>query len=372
MINIGDHVGAEGTMVLSRSGELSLQARSWMLTAKSLRPLPDKHRGITDPEARVRQRYLDLTMNVGARRQLAARSAGIRAVRETLQDHGFLEVETPILQTIHGGANARPFRTHINAYDLELYLRIAPELYLKRLMVGGVDKIFEIGRNFRNEGADATHNPEFTMLEAYEAYGDYTTMRVVVQNIIRNAALAANGSTVVRGRDAHGVGHEVDLSEPFRVTTVNEAISAAAGVEITADTEKPELIRLADALKINIDDNWTRGNILLELYEHLCEHPTVAPTFYCDFPAEVSPLTRQHRVDPAAGRALGSGLFRGRDRHRVLRVDRPGGTTGPADRAVPAGRRRRPRGDGAGRGLPHRAGVRHAAVGRAWGWASTG
>ena len=298
VINIGDHVGAEGTMVLSRSGELSLAAESWTITAKALRPLPDKHAGITDPEARVRQRYLDLTMNAAARRQLAARSAGIRAVRETLQGHGFLEVETPILQTIHGGANARPFRTHINAYDLELYLRIAPELYLKRLMVGGVDKIFEIGRNFRNEGADATHNPEFTMLEAYEAYGDYTTMRLVVQNIIRNAALAANGSTVVRGTDAHGVAHEVDLSEPFRLTTVNEAISAAAGVEITADTEKPELIRLADSLAINVDDNWTRGNVLLELYEHLCEHPTVAPTFYCDFPAEVSPLTRQHRVDP--------------------------------------------------------------------------
>ena len=298
VINIGDHVGAEGTMVLSRSGMLSLQARSWMLTAKALRPLPDKHHGLADPEARVRQRYLDLTMNPGARRQLAARSAGIRAVRETLQGHGFLEVETPILQTIHGGANARPFRTHINAYDLELYLRIAPELYLKRLMVGGVDKIFEIGRNFRNEGADATHNPEFTMLEAYEAYGDYTTMRLVVQNIIRNAALAANGTTVVRGTDAHGAVHEVDLNEPFRVTTVNEAISTAAGVEVTADTEKPELIRLADSLKINVDDNWTRGNVLLELYEHLCEHPTVAPTFYCDFPAEVSPLTRQHRVDP--------------------------------------------------------------------------
>ena len=285
-------------MVLSRSGELSVQARSWTLTAKSLRPLPDKHRGITDPEAKVRQRYLDLTMNPSARHQLRARSAAIRAVRETLQGHGFLEVETPILQTIHGGANARPFRTHINAYDLGLYLRIAPELYLKRLMVGGVDRIFEIGRNFRNEGADATHNPEFTMLEAYEAYGDYTTMRLVVQDIIRNAALAANGTTVIRGRDAHGVEHEVDLAEPFRVTTVNDAISAGAGVEITADTEKPELIALADALKINIDDHWTRGNIVLELYEHLAEHPTVAPTFYCDFPAEVSPLTRQHRVDP--------------------------------------------------------------------------
>jgi lysyl-tRNA synthetase, class II len=285
-------------MVLSRSGELSLQVRSWTLTAKSLRPLPDKHRGITDPEARVRQRYLDLTMRPAARRQLAARSAAIRAVRETLQGYGFLEVETPILQTIHGGANARPFQTHVNAYDLDLYLRIAPELYLKRLMVGGVDRVFEIGRNFRNEGADATHNPEFTMLEAYEAYGDYTTMRLLVQDIIRNAAVAANGTTVVRGTDADGVPHEVDLSEPFRVTTVNEAISAAAGVEITANTDKAALVRLAHSLQINIDDSWTRGNILLELYEHLCEHRTVTPTFYCDFPAEVSPLTRQHRVDP--------------------------------------------------------------------------
>ena len=298
LVDIGDHVGADGTMVLSRSHELSLHVRSWTLTAKSLQPLPDKHRGITDPETRVRQRYLDLTMNPAARQQLSARSAAIRAVRETLQERGFLEVETPILQTIHGGANARPFRTHINAYNLDLYLRIAPELYLKRLMVGGVDRVFEIGRNFRNEGADATHNPEFTMLEAYEAYGDYTTMRDVVQDIIRRAALAANGTTVVHGTDAHGTVHEVDLGESFRVTTVNGAISAAAGVEVTADTEKPALLRLATALRIHVDDSWSRGNIVLELYEHLCEHLTVAPTFFCDFPAEVSPLTRQHRADP--------------------------------------------------------------------------
>lgn len=285
-------------MVLSRSGELSLEVRSWTLTAKALRPLPDQHSGMTDSEAKVRRRYLDLTMNASARRLLTARSAAIRAVRETLQGRHFLEVETPILQTVHGGANARPFRTHINAYDLGLYLRIAPELYLKRLMVGGVDRIFEIGRNFRNEGADTTHNPEFTMVEAYEAYGDYTTMRVVAEEIIRNAARAANDTLLVRGRDAHGVEHEVDLGEPFRVVTVNEALSEASGVEITVDTDKPELIRLADALRINIDDNWTRGNIVLELYERLCEHRTVAPTFYCDFPAEVSPLTRQHRLDP--------------------------------------------------------------------------
>ncbi len=165
-------------------------------------------------------------------------------------------------------------------------------------MVGGIDRVFEIGRNFRNEGADATHNPEFTMLEAYEAYGDYNTKCAVAQDIIRNAAMVANGSTVVRGADAHGVLHEVDLSEPFRVTTVNDAISAAAGVEITADTGKVALVRLADSLQVDVDGSWTRGNIVLELYEHLCEHPTDTPTFSCDFPAEVSPLTRQHRVDP--------------------------------------------------------------------------
>ncbi len=298
LIDLGDHVGAAGTMVMSRSGELSLGVERWLLTAKALRPLPDKHRGITDPEARVRQRYLDLTMNGGARRQLAARSAAIRAVRETLQGHGFLEVETPILQTVHGGANARPFRTHSNAYDLELYLRIAPELYLKRLMVGGLDRIFEIGRNFRNEGVDATHNPEFTMLEAYQAYGDYATMRPLVAAIIRAAAVAATGGTVVRGTDAGGRVQEVDLSEPFRVMTVNAAISGAAGVEVTAGTDRGALVRLADQLQIPVDAGWTRGHVLLKLYEHLCEHPTVEPTFYCDFPAEVSPLTRQHRDDP--------------------------------------------------------------------------
>ena len=223
VVDLGDHVGAEGMVVLSRSGELSLQVTSWLLTAKSLRPLPDKHRGITDPETRVRQRYLDLAVNPATRRPARGPlGRAIRAVRDTLDDLGFLEVETPILQTIHGGANARPFRTHINAYDLELYLRIAPELYLKRLMVGGVDRLFEIGRNFRNEGADATHNPEFTMLEAYQAYGDYTTMRTVAPEIIINAARAATGGTVVRGTDHHGTWHEVDLGEPWPVITVND------------------------------------------------------------------------------------------------------------------------------------------------------
>ncbi|WP_232506131.1 bifunctional lysylphosphatidylglycerol synthetase/lysine--tRNA ligase LysX [Microlunatus flavus] len=297
-VDLGDHLGAEGTVVRSRSGEVSLGVTRWLLTAKSLRPPPDKRGGIADPEARVRQRYLDLTVNPQARERLRSRSAVLRAVRDTLDARGFLEVETPILQTVHGGANARPFRTHINAYDLDLYLRIAPELFLKRLMVGGVDRVFEIGRNFRNEGADATHNPEFTMLEAYEAYGDYTTMRTVAQQIVLAASRAVSGGTLVRGTDAAGAEHEVDLAEEWPVVTVNDAISAAAGTVVSADTDKDALLGIAHGLGIAVDASWTRGNVLLELYEHLVESRTVRPTFYTDFPAEVSPLTRQHRVDP--------------------------------------------------------------------------
>ncbi len=298
VVDLGDQVGASGRVTRSRSGETSLELAAWLLTAKSLRPPPDKVRGISDPEAKVRQRYLDLAVNPSARRQLTARSRAIRAVRQTLDVRGFTEVETPILQTIHGGANARPFRTHINAYDLDLYLRIAPELYLKRLMVGGIDKIFEIGRNFRNEGADATHNPEFTMLEAYEAYGDYTTMRLVAQEIITSAARAVHGEAVVRGRDHRGEWHEVDLAEDWPVITVNDAISVACGQQVTADTDREQLSRIADGLGIAVDPRWTRGAVVLELYEHLVEDVTVRPTFYTDFPAEVSPLTRAHRDDP--------------------------------------------------------------------------
>ena len=298
VVDLGDQLGATGRVIAAHTGEISVEVATWQLTAKSLRPPPDKHRGITDAEAKVRQRYLDLAVNPTARSQLAARSRAIRAVRDTLHGRGYTEVETPILQTIHGGANARPFRTHINAYDLDLYLRIAPELYLKRLMVGGVDKIFEIGRNFRNEGADATHNPEFTMLEAYEAYGDYTTMRFVAQEIITCAARAVHGSTTIRGRDHRGTWHEVDLAGDWPVISVNDAISAACGEPITADTDQPALLRLADRLGIAVDSRWGRGAVVLELYEHLVEDVTVAPTFYTDFPADVSPLTRAHRSDP--------------------------------------------------------------------------
>jgi lysyl-tRNA synthetase class 2 len=203
-------------------------------------------------------------------------------------------VETPVLQAVHGGANARPFVTRSNAYDMRLYLRIAPELYLKRLAVGGVAKVFELGRTFRNEGVDATHNPEFTMLEAYEAYGDYTTMREVTRELVVAAAVAAHGAPVLRRPD----GTEVDLSGGWPVLTVHDAVARALGEPVTPDTPRDELRALAARAKVPLNPGWDRGHVLLELYERLVEEQTGAPTFYTDFPTEVSPLTRAHRKDP--------------------------------------------------------------------------
>jgi lysyl-tRNA synthetase, class II len=297
-VDLGDHVGVEGEVITSRRGELSVQADRWELTAKCLRPLPDKHKGLTDPEARVRQRYVDLIVNQEARDLLYLRSGVVRSIRRTLEDRGFTEVETPMLQTVHGGANASPFRTHINAYDLDLYMRIAPELYLKRLAVGGVERVFEINRNFRNEGADATHNPEFTMLEAYEAYGDYNTQAELTRAIVLNAARDALGTTVVRGVDPHGVEREIDLAEPWREVTVYGGVSEKLGAEITPDSTVEELRKLADAAGIPYEAKWGHGQIVLEMAERLLEEDAVHPTFIKDYPTEVSPLTRAHRSVP--------------------------------------------------------------------------
>lgn len=295
--SLGDQVAFTGVVGASRNGTLSLLVSGWRLLSKCLRPLPDKHAGISDPEALVRQRYLDMIVNPSTRQRLQARSVAIQAVRSTMLDHQYLEVETPILQTIHGGANARPFRTHINAYDLDMYLRIAPELYLKRLMVGGMDRVFEIGRNFRNEGADATHNPEFTVIEAYERNGSYHTMRDLTEELVRNAALTATGSTVVRGTAKDGTRHEVDLAQPWAWIPVHEGISAGLGEEVTPDTPREVLVRHCERLGIEIDPRQNRGQVVDELYDVFCETPTVQPTFFCDFPAETSPLTRPHRDD---------------------------------------------------------------------------
>ncbi|SPT52880.1 Lysylphosphatidylglycerol biosynthesis bifunctional protein LysX [Actinomyces bovis] len=297
LVRAGDQVAFTGSAGASRTGTASLLVTSWTMTSKALRPLPDKRRGIQDPEARVRLRHLTLITSPEQRHMVAARSQAVQAVRSSLLERGFLEVETPMLQLVHGGANARPFRTHINAYDLDLYLRIAPELYLKRLMVGGLDRVFEIGRNFRNEGADATHNPEFTMLEAYQAYSDYEGMKGVVQDLVVAAARAALGTTVVRGT-VKGVEHEIDLAKPWRTVSVCDAVSEGLGVPVDTGTSVEELCRHAEHLGLSCAPSWGWGALVQELYEHLAEDTTVGPTFFSDFPAQTSPLTRQHRRDP--------------------------------------------------------------------------
>ncbi|MFF1906308.1 bifunctional lysylphosphatidylglycerol synthetase/lysine--tRNA ligase LysX [Kitasatospora sp. NPDC058218] len=294
-IDLGDQVGVEGEVITSRRGELSVMVDAWALTAKCLRPLPDKHKGLTDPEARVRQRYVDLIVNPEAREILHLRSKVVRSIRRTYEERGYIEVETPMLQPVHGGANARPFKTHINAYDIDLFMRIAPELYLKRLVVGGAEKVFEINRNFRNEGADSTHNPEFTSLESYEAYGDYDTQAELIRATIVNAARDALGTTVIRGLDPHGVEHEIDLAEPWAEVGVYPGISKHLGTEVTPETGVEELRRLAAEHGIPFEKDWGHGQIVLEMVERLLEENAVAPTFIKDYPTEVSPLTRQHR-----------------------------------------------------------------------------
>ncbi|KOV64663.1 bifunctional lysylphosphatidylglycerol synthetase/lysine--tRNA ligase LysX [Streptomyces sp. MMG1121] len=291
--DIGDHVTVTGRAGRSDRGEPTVFVTDWRLTGKCLRPLPDKHRGLTDPEAKVRRRYLDLATSPAARTVIRTRSAAVQALRQGLLDRGYVEVETPMLQQIHGGANARPFTTHINAYDLDLYLRIAPELYLKRLCVGGLEKVFELGRTFRNEGVSHKHNPEFTMLEAYQAHADYTVMLDLTRELIQGAASAAFGSPVARGD-----GQEYDISGPWPVKTVYGAISEALGEEIGPGTELLRLHRLCDRTGVPYTADDTPADVVLEMYERLVEERTRLPTFYKDFPTDVSPLTRQHRTDP--------------------------------------------------------------------------
>jgi lysyl-tRNA synthetase class 2 len=297
-IDLGDLIEVSGEMGLSRKGIRSLMVRGWRLIGKCLRPLPDKWKGLTDQEARLRARYVDLAINTEARDLIRARSGVLHAIRETLVGKGFLEVETPILQQIHGGANARPFLTHINAYDLALYLRIAPELYLKRLCVGGVERVFELGRAFRNEGVDFSHNPEFTLLEAYQAHADYNVWIDGCRELIQNAAQAANGEHVfLRPRD-DGTFEPVDISGKWAVKSVHEAVSEALGEQIGPDSDLATLRKLCDAADIPYLTHWDTGAVVLELYERLVEDRTEAPTFYKDFPTSVSPLTRPHRSIP--------------------------------------------------------------------------
>jgi lysyl-tRNA synthetase class 2 len=293
-VDLGDHVAVTGPLTRSRTGELSIAVTSWRMAAKALTPPPDKRHGLADAEARVRLRHMDLALHDHAAALLRARSVAVWSIRSQLVAREFLEVETPILQRIHGGANARPFTTHINAYDLDLYLRIAPELFLKRLMVGGAGKVFELGRNFRNEGVDATHNPEFTSMEAYEAFGDYSTMRELTRELIVAAAVAVHGEPVARRPD----GGLVRLDGPWPVVTVHDAVSRALDREVSPDLPLDELRALCTARDVGWEPAETHGALVNELYDRFVEGQTVAPTFYTDFPVETSPLTRAHRHDP--------------------------------------------------------------------------
>ncbi|HET6989419.1 MAG TPA: bifunctional lysylphosphatidylglycerol synthetase/lysine--tRNA ligase LysX [Kribbella sp.] len=293
LVDIGDHVSVTGEVVTSRRGELSLAATSWVIAAKCLHPLPDKRKGFTDPEARVRQRHIDLVMNPDSLQMMRHRSAAVRALRNGFESRGFIEVETPMLQAVHGGANARPFVTHINAYDTELFLRIAPELFLKRLSVGGMGKIFELNRNFRNEGADATHNPEFTSVEAYQPYADYHVMRELTRELLIETAIAVFGKPIVRRPDG-----DIDISGEWPVITVHDAVSRATGVTIDPDTSAERLRELCAEHGVHTTFEMSAGELVLELYDELVEPTTTLPTFYTDFPLETSPLTRTHRSEP--------------------------------------------------------------------------
>ncbi|EWM67123.1 MULTISPECIES: lysine--tRNA ligase [Micromonospora] len=293
LVDLGDHVGVTGEVITSRRGELSVLAEEWAVTAKALRPLPVAHKPLSE-ESRVRQRYVDLVVRPQARQMVRTRATAVRSLRDTLHGQDFIEVETPMLQLLHGGAAARPFVTHSNALDTDLYLRIAPELFLKRAVVGGVDRVFEINRNFRNEGIDSSHSPEFAMLEAYQAYGDYDTMAELTRNLVQQAAIAVAGSTVV----THADGREFDLGGEWRSVTLFGVLSEALGEEVTVRTERARLVEYADKVGLSVDPKWGPGKLAEELFEELVVPSLQAPTFVRDYPEETSPLTRAHRSEP--------------------------------------------------------------------------
>ncbi|MGB3908982.1 MAG: lysine--tRNA ligase [Pseudolysinimonas sp.] len=292
LVDLGDFVFVAGEVISSRRGELSILVADWKMASKALMPLPNLHTELSD-ETRMRQRYLDLITREQARTTVRARATAVASLRATFAAHDFLEVETPMLQTIHGGASARPFVTHSNAFDTELFLRIAPELFLKRAVVGGLERVFEINRNFRNEGADSTHSPEFAMLEAYQAYGDYTSIADLTQELVQNAAMAVSGSHVVTWAD----GTEFDLGGEWARLPMYASLSDAAGVEITPQTELSELAALADKAGVEVHLP-THGKYVEELWEHFVKPGLVAPTFVMDFPVDTSPLVRDHRRIP--------------------------------------------------------------------------
>jgi lysyl-tRNA synthetase class 2 len=290
-VDLGDHVSVAGEVVTSRRGELSVRARKWTMAAKALRPLPVAHKELAE-ETRVRQRYVDLIVRDAARRTARVRADAVRSVRGALHSRDFVEIETPMLQVVHGGATARPFVTHSNALDTDLYLRIAPELYLKRCVVGGIERVFELNRVFRNEGADATHSPEFTMLEAYQAYSDYTGMAELTRALYQTVARDVFGSTTLRLED----GDDYDIGGEWAQITLFGAVSDAVGEEITPTTPRDDLVRHALRAGLEVHPGWVPGKLVEELFEHLVAPGLHEPTFVKDFPVDTAPLARAHRT----------------------------------------------------------------------------
>ncbi len=292
LVDLGDHLFVSGEVIASKRGELSVMVSQWVIAAKALMPLPNLHSELNE-ETRVRQRYLDLIVREQARTTVTQRAAVNASLRQTFASHEYLEVETPMLQTLHGGASARPFTTHSNAFSTDLFLRIAPELFLKRAVVGGIERVFEINRNFRNEGADSTHSPEFAMLEAYQAYGDYHQMADLTQELVHNAAMAVSGSHVVTWAD----GSEYDLSGQWDRLSLYESLSEACGKTITPETDLAQLAEMAESLEISVAQP-THGKYVEELWEHFVIESLSRPTFVFDYPVDTSPLVREHRSIP--------------------------------------------------------------------------
>ncbi|AXE53839.1 lysine--tRNA ligase [Aurantimicrobium sp. MWH-Uga1] len=292
LVDLGDLIFVSGEVISSRRGELSIMVSEWKMASKAVLPLPNMHNELNE-ETRVRARYLDLIVREQARKTVFARAKTMASLRQTFTSLDFVEVETPMLQVMHGGASARPFVTHSNAFDMELFLRIAPELYLKRALVGGIERVYEINRNFRNEGADSTHSPEFAMLEAYEAYGDYNSIADLTQKLIQDAAVSVAGSHVVTWAD----GTEFDLGGQWDRISMYHSLSEAAGVEITPETSVAELQQLADkeGVEVHLANH---GKLVEELWEHFVKDGLSRPTFVMDFPVETSPLVKEHRSIP--------------------------------------------------------------------------
>jgi lysyl-tRNA synthetase class 2 len=292
-IDLGDLVSVTGEVITSKRGELSIMASTWKMASKSLRPLPVEHKPLSE-ETRVRMRYVDLIVRPEARSNARLRPKVMSSLRETFAKREFIEVETPMLQVMHGGAAARPFKTFSNAYDMDLFLRIAPELFLKRCIVGGLERVYEINRNFRNEGADSSHSPEFAMIESYESFGDWNSIADLTRQLVQDAAMAISGSHVVTHHD----GRQLDLGGTWREASLFDLISEGVGEDVTAQTSADDLKKIAIKHGMKVDPKWVTGKLAEEIFEHVYDGKLGGPIFVKGYPVDTSPLVREHREIP--------------------------------------------------------------------------